>query len=29
MKLKEKYSDVDPELWPKHTVVDPNTNIPI
>jgi len=29
MKLKEKYSDVDPELWPKHTVVDPSTNIPI
>jgi len=29
MKLKEKYSDVDPELWPKYTVVDPTTNIPI
>jgi len=29
IKLKEKYSDVAPELWPKHTVVDPSTNIPI
>ena len=29
MKLKEKYRDVDPDLWPKHTVVDPTTNIPI
>jgi len=29
MKLKEKYSDVDPKLWPKHAVVDPSTNIPI
>jgi len=29
MKLKEKYNDVDPELWPKQTVVDPSTNIPI
>jgi len=27
IKLEEKYSDVDPELWPKHTVVDPSTNI--
>jgi len=26
MKLKEKYSDVDPELWPKQTVVDPTAN---
>jgi len=29
MKLREKYNNVDPELWPKHTVVDPSTNIPI
>ena len=29
MKLKEKYSNVDPEFWPKYTVVDPTTNTPI
>jgi len=29
IKLKEKYNDVAPEFWPKHTVVDPSTNIPI
>jgi len=28
-KLKERYSDVAPELWPKHTVADPSTNTPI
>ena len=29
LKLKDKFSDVALDLWPKHTVVDPSTNIPI
>ena len=29
LKLKDKFRNVDPELWPKHTVVDPLTNIQI
>jgi len=28
-KLKEKFSEVALDLWPKHTVVNPSTNIPI